>query len=139
MKKNKLKVIQWLNMGSYPGYTVFIMGFSFDEVKKILKKKKALDWLNAFNHAIKLNTENGCWANGTTMENIKTAEIKYYYFIYIPAFDFKDYDYIKLSHEVLHICQFYLPAILDRNKEHEAECYLHSHLMQQCLNAIRND
>ncbi len=125
-------------MGSYPGHTVFMLGFSFDEVKKILKKKKANDWLDAFTHASQQNTGTGCWASHTTLEFTKTKEVKHYFFIYLPSFDFSDYAYCKLAHEVLHICQFYLPDILDRNKENEAECYLHTHLMQQSLNAIRS-
>ena len=131
------KVLYWLDMGCYPGHTVFVRGFSFDQVRNLMRRKKANDWLDAFNFAVLNQSEKGCWANKTTMENKKTGEVKHYFFIYVHTFSFLDYDYVKLAHEVLHICQFYLPDILDRNKEHEAECYLHTHLMQQCLKIMR--
>lgn len=137
--KKTTKVISWLNMGSFPGYTMFILGFSFDQVKKHLKKKKATEWLDAFEWAIKENTGSGCWANQMTLENKKTKVVKQYFIIYLPSFDFSDYAYAKLAHECLHICQFYLPDILDRNKEHEAECYLHTHLMMQIMKEIRGE
>lgn len=60
------------------------------------------------------------------------------FYIYIgEEFKFTDYEYCKLAHEVLHICQFLLPDFLDRNREFESEAYLHTHLMEQCLKAIR--
>lgn len=137
MQKKNLKLLHWLNHGSYPGYTVLILGFKFDEVKRLMRKKKAMDWLDAFEWTIKQQSEKGCWVQKTTLENLKTGEVKHFFFIYLHSFDFSDYAYAKLAHECLHFCQFFLPDILDRNKEHEAECYLHTHMMMQCLNAIR--
>lgn len=40
---------------------------------------------------------------------------------------------ITLAHEVLHICQDFLPTYLDRNEEQEAEAYFHSYIMQEIL------
>lgn len=37
-----------------------------------------------------------------------------------------------LAHEMLHVCQEFLPQFLDRNEEMEAEAYFHSYLMQSC-------
>jgi len=37
-----------------------------------------------------------------------------------------------LAHEVLHLCQEFLPQFLDRNEEREAEAYFHSYVMQSC-------
>lgn len=132
------KILQWLDTGIFPATVLFIHRFSYDETIKLLKKKKAKGWLDAFGHAIQAHpSEIGCWANSTVMENLKTNETITYFFIRIPNFDFTDYDYCKLAHEILHLTQFMLPDLLDRNKEHEAECYLHTHLMKQCLKALR--
>jgi hypothetical protein len=37
-----------------------------------------------------------------------------------------------LAHEVLHLCQEFLPQFLDRDEEREAEAYFHSYVMQSC-------
>lgn len=37
-----------------------------------------------------------------------------------------------LAHEMLHVCQEFLPQFLDRNEEMEAEAYFHSYLMHSC-------
>lgn len=139
MKKTP-KTLWWLDTGIFPATVLFIHKFSYAETKKLLKKKKATGWLDAFGYAIANHPsgDGGCWANSTTMEEVKTKEKITYFFIYIPTFQFTDYDYCKLAHEVLHIVQFMLPDILDRNKEHEAECYLHTHIMKQCLKALRD-
>jgi hypothetical protein len=34
-----------------------------------------------------------------------------------------------LAHEVLHLCQEFLPNFLNRDEEMEAEAYFHSHVM----------
>jgi hypothetical protein len=36
-----------------------------------------------------------------------------------------------LSHEVLHLCQEFLPTFLDRNLEKEAEAYFHSYIVEK--------
>lgn len=36
---------------------------------------------------------------------------------------------ITLAHEVLHLCQEFLPNFLNRDEEHEAEAYFHTYIM----------
>ena len=43
------------------------------------------------------------------------------------------YNIVTLAHEVLHLCQEYLPIFLDRDEEHEAEAYFHTHLMTKII------
>ena len=57
--------------------------------------------------------------------------------IFIKIFDFSDWSMCTLAHECLHITQFMLPEILDRNREYECEAYLHTHIMEQALNKLR--
>lgn len=71
-----------------------------------------------------------------TITTIK--EKRHYYIIRIPKeFTFSDLDYVTLAHEVLHITQYFLTDVLDRDVENEAEAYFHSYLMEYCLNVIR--
>jgi hypothetical protein len=37
-----------------------------------------------------------------------------------------------LAHEVLHLCQEFLPQFLNRDEEMEAEAYFHSYIMYSC-------
>lgn len=137
-KKELCKTLTWLNMGCYPGYTLFIHNFTVDEVLAQLKKRKSKDWYQGVLQNRTTFDSANFLAIGTELLNDKTGEsVKLYYIMLKKEFDFSDYHYSVLAHEVLHICQFYLPAILDRNREYEAEAYLHTHLMTQCLKAIR--
>ena len=43
------------------------------------------------------------------------------------------YNIVTLAHEVLHLCQEYLPKFLDRDEEHEAEAYFHTHIMTSII------
>ena len=48
--------------------------------------------------------------------------------------DFKNPDaVITVAHEVLHLCQEFLPTFLDRDEEHEAEAYFHTHIMHKII------
>ena len=40
---------------------------------------------------------------------------------------------ITIAHEVLHLCQEYLPKFLNRDEEHEAEAYFHTHVMTRIV------
>lgn len=136
--KNSYKVIKWLDTGIFPAPVMFSCGFSYDEILKHLKKLKAEDWLLGLQDNRNL-IEGGNWFGlQRILENTKTGEKKWLYYIIIkPSFNFSDDHYLKLAHEVLHICQFMLPDILDRNREYECEAYLHTHIMRQCLECLR--
>lgn len=41
---------------------------------------------------------------------------------------------VTLAHELLHLCQEFLPTFLDRDVEHEAEAYFHTNLMNKIIN-----
>lgn len=134
--KKPAKIIRYLNTGIFPATILFSMGFNYDEIIKHTKKHG--EWGMALRDD-KVLVDSGSWLGlKRVIENVKTGEERTHYYIILPkGFDFSDYDYIRLAHEVLHICQFMLPDILNRNKEIEAEAYLHSHIMSQCLKEIR--
>lgn len=132
------KTIQYLNTGIFPATVMFVVGFTYDEVIKHTKKHKGDTW------HIALSEDRVFWNNSNyaamkrSIENTKTGEWVDHFIIKIKEpFTFSDYDYCKLAHEVLHICQYLLPKILNRDQENECEAYLHTHLMQQCLKELR--
>ncbi len=130
------KIIEWLDMGCYPGYVMFVQNFTLPEVIKHCKKVKAKEWLPALDHQLYKD----CWGqcNHVEIENTKTNQIKNLYFIILhKGLDVTSIeDLVNLSHEVLHLCQFYLPGVLDRNKEHEAEAYFHTYMMNQIIKCV---
>lgn len=140
--KKRLKVINSLDMGMFGGYVMVLAGFSFNEaLAKMRKVKTNGQWIEAFESKGSAFIDSVEWcAFSITYENTKTGVERNFYFIYLKnSFDFSDESYCKLAHEVLHICQFYLPRILNRDKEIEAEAYLHTHIMSKCLSIFRGD
>jgi len=123
-----MPILTYINFGIFPGGVSFSNGF---DAKRLLKLYKR-DWKQAFKQEYKFFEDS----------NYAYAKVwlgsMVYYFIYTKnKFTYTDYEYCKLAHEVLHICQVYLVDILDRNTEREAEAYLHTHIMTKCLEAIR--
>jgi len=139
VKKNKIeKAIQVLNFGIFPGYMVFCYNHTHKEILDYFNKKGAETWYYGIKGDGKLVDDGNWLAMAREVMHNKTGKVQKLFYIVIPEkFTFSDYDYVRLAHEVTHICQFYLPDVLNRNKEHEAEAYLHSHIMTQCLNVIR--
>lgn len=133
-KRPHKAIIQPLNFGIFYGHCMFACGFEADDILKITSKWKGdrADWHKC------LVVNDDIHASKYVAMHRELNGKHYYYIIYKPHFRFTDDDYLRLAHEVLHICQFYLPDVLDRNREIEAEAYLHTHLMQQCLTHIRN-
>lgn len=75
----------------------------------------------------------------TTIYNDKNESRRLNYIFLYDGFNFaKDYDYCALAHEILHLLQFTLPRFgIDMHKETESSAYLHTHVMSECLEALR--
>lgn len=132
------KVLHWLDTGIFPATVMFSCGFDYDELIKLLKRKKAYDWQEGLGYQEKFIKSSGYCAYAIELVNKKGEEKKLFHIHLNEVFKFTDYEYVKLAHEIVHICQFMLPDILNRDKETEAEAYLHTHLMNQCLKILRN-
>lgn len=137
--KNKKPFITWLNTGIFHGNIMFSVGFSYEEINKNLTKLKAWNWKLGISKDKEFIESGKNFAMKRTIYKKATNENNkiLFYVIFTDNFTFNDWHYCKLAHEVLHICQFMLPDFLDRNKEIEAEAYLHTHIMTQCLNSLR--
>ena len=137
--KHSSKILHWLDNGCYPGYVMFSCGFSYDEIMKLLKKKKAKHWIIGISDDKTFIDKGNYFGLHRIISNKKTGkEVNLYYIIIKDRFTFTDYEYCKLAHEILHICNFFLKDILDRDKEFEAEAYYHTHIMTQCLKILRS-
>lgn len=141
----KLKCVEFLDFGIFPGTILLSVGYSHEELIAYMDKKYELGkWkkdngLDIWVHPVrgdKVFMESKFCAAKRELSHPEWGERTLYY-IKLETFDFSDKDMTILAHECLHICQFHLSDILDRNKEHEAEAYLHTHIMRQCLERMR--
>lgn len=136
-KRKVVKKLASLDFGIFPGHVLLCYNLSYDEIIKQLNKKKQHLWAYAIQNDKQLFDAPHWAAVSREIKNVKTGEIKKFYYIVIRSeFDYSNYDYCRLAHEILHICQFYLPEVLRRQDEKEAEAYLHTYLMMQCLNVM---
>lgn len=125
-------------MGMFNGSLCFSCGFSYDEIIKHFAKTKAKEWAVAISLDKKMVDDGFAFGMERTCENIKTGKTQKFYFLILKEpFEYTDRQYCVLAHELIHILQFYLPGVLDRNMEIEAEAYLHTFLMESCLKVLR--
>lgn len=130
--------IGWIDLKVFPVTIMLSCGFSYDEIFKQLKGKKDLGgWLTALQDDKDLIDNGHYLALRRAYTNTGKDKIVNFYIIIRPAFTFTDYEFVKLAHEVVHICQFMLPDFLDRDKEHECEAYVHTAIMNECLEILR--
>lgn len=138
-KKTHPKLIQPINFGCYPGYCTFILGFTLEEAVTRMKRHKAGKDLIQVVESMISNTDltnKKYWAHHGVL-CYKDGTERNFFFIYLKDWEDNNWYHSVIAHEALHIIQYYLPDILDRNTEHEAEAYLHTHLMRQMLSHIQ--
>lgn len=141
MSSKQFKVLHWLNTGIFPATIMFSVGFTYDEINKMLTRKKAWDWKLGISNDMELIDSGNNFSLSRTIYKKKGDKdtCTVFYIILKECFKFDDHDYCKLAHEVLHTCQFILPEILNRDREFECEAYLHTHIMKQCLSVLRGN
>lgn len=133
-------ICESIDFGIFPGVCLFVYNVSYDKIRAKLLKDKHYDWAAGISGDKELIDSENWRALYREVYNGRRKESRHLFFIFIKdKFKFNDFDYARLAHECLHIVQFYLTSNgpFDRNKEFEAEAYLHTHLMTQCLDAIR--
>lgn len=134
------KMIYWLDTGIFTATVMFSVGYKYEEIIAYCKKKKAIGWDIAISQDSdrRLIESGNAFGLKRTLENTKTGKtVTYFFIILTEQFDFSDWAMVTLAHECLHICQFMLPDMLDRDREYEAEAYFHSYLMTECLKRLR--
>lgn len=131
------KHLHTLDAGIYPFKIVLSSGFNYDELCKELKKQKCDLWLTGLKDDKKFIDSGRNFALKRRIDGGKHNGSILFYIIFRDQFRFTDYWYMKLAHEILHICQFMLPEVLERDREYESEAYLHSHIMGQALKKFR--
>jgi hypothetical protein len=139
-----------------PERVIVVKGFSYDEVvdwfksefsttdhKKLSKIKEYFIWyhdhLDMFKK-VQSNIDNALLKESTIAGSYQSADLPN-----VPGCKFRmiilkhdleitnPHNVITLAHEVLHLCQEYLPIFLDRDEEHEAEAYFHTHIMTNII------
>lgn len=103
-----------LNFGTFKGYVAMHVGNSHERFMKALNK----EWRDVVNNEVDLEYTKECfdlgaWTAMMRMHNGRT----YFFLILTTPFDFSDYAMVKLAHEIVHLCQFRLRKILDRDVE----------------------
>lgn len=133
----------FLDTGIYPGTILVAYNMKYDDIINELniEGSDSSYWLLGIEEDQELidNKTSSALALSRTIVNDKLNETKkLYYIILKKPFEYTDEDYCVLAHEVLHICQFHLPDLLNRNNEFESEAYLHTYLMRNILKKIRD-
>lgn len=104
---------------------------TIDEIKAIYKEQGCINWYSGLR-----GVTIGKHCAGMALYRVIKSEHLYYLIMPNP-FAFTDHEMITLAHECLHLVQYRLDGILDRDREFECEAYLHSHLMSQILEQLR--
>jgi hypothetical protein len=134
---------------------VVVKGYTYDEVvdwfknifsttteKNLTKIREHYIWYNSQLESFKKcksDIENGMDETSTvqgTYCSYKAAdnESDFRLLILKKSLDFKNPNaVITVAHEVLHLCQEFLPTYLDRDEEHEAEAYFHTYIMKRII------
>ena len=120
-----------INFGIFPGIISFTCGYTIKQIKKIYNGQGCKDWTAALKD---VELVDSCL--GMAMHRIHKGS-NYWYCILRDPFTFTDQEMVTLSHEVLHLVQFRLNGVLDRDREFECEAYLHTHIMTQILDQLR--
>ena len=137
MKPKKLKLIQWLDTGIIWPKIMFSQGMTYQEIHKHFTRTKIRDpWLIALEHNKDI-IESPAWCAVRTIVTQKNKKAVCFFICIKGYFDFTDYDYCRLAHEVQHIINYVMPDFCDIIREHEFCAYMHTHIMKQCLNKIR--
>lgn len=124
----KKRKIGFINTGIYPYYVMVSCGYNYSEIRKWLKKKAKKYWFSALD-GDKSTIEN-CHAIALH-RTIKGNNI--FFIIMTEEFNRKNYQYVELAHEVMHIVQFITIRCNGDDRELECEARLHSCLMYQTL------
>jgi hypothetical protein len=139
-KKKVVRLLRCFKMGSFPPMILFSIGFSGEEIIKILKKQKAKEWVTGIKgEEDYINKVKYCALHREIINTETERPVKnLYYLIFTEPFMFTDQSYSILAHEVLHVVQFALKDILDIKDEYEAFAYTHTFVMDKCMELIRN-
>lgn len=135
---------------------VVVKGYDYEEVvdwfkdlcattkkKKLSEIKDHFVWYNSMLDCFKQTKkelDNAMDETSTLQGNYTSGKLdncngeKFRLLILKKDLDFKNPKHVvTVAHEVLHLCQEFLPKYLDRDEEHEAEAYFHSYVMKRII------
>lgn len=138
IKKKSDKIIRWMNAGIWPATVMLSVGFNYDEIIAHCNKVKADGWQKAIENDRNLIEGGNNFCLRRDMENVKTGKtVTFFYVILKNQFDFSDYSFCVLAHELYHLCQFMMKDFLDPEREWESVAYTHTYFMETILKELR--
>lgn len=132
-KDNGVTMFTTIDFGIFQGKICFSCGFTEKELRAHFIKQGCKDWASCLR-----SIELGENCLGIACKRMY-KNMEFYFLILRDPFRFTDQEYCTLAHECLHLVQFRLMDILDRDAETECEAYLHTHLMTQILKHLRGE
>lgn len=141
---------------------IVVKGYTYDEVvewfkdmfsttdcKNLTKIKEHFTWYNDhlyFFKKVKEDIESALTKETNTAGRYDSGKLpncpgcSFRIIILKHDWDHKNpYNLVTLAHELLHVCQEYLPIFLNRDEEHEAEAYFHTHLMTKIIKRVEGE
>jgi putative lipase involved disintegration of autophagic bodies len=135
---------------------VVVKGYTYDEVvdwfKNIFSTTEEKNLTKIREHFIWYNDSLNCFKNSQSafdnaMDESSTVQGHYCsgklanspgctfrLLVLKKELDFKNpYNVITVAHELLHLCQEFLPTFFNRDIEHEAEAYFHTYIMTKII------
>lgn len=136
-KPKGISLFTTIDFGTFDGKILFSCGFQIKELIAELSKQDCGEWNKGLKIDSKMFHKGACAYASKYNFNVDGEKRTYYYLIIKDPFNFTDQEYTTLAHECLHLVQFRLIDILNRDNELECEAYLHSYLMNKCLSHLR--
>lgn len=132
------KLIKFIEFGTYPDRVLFSVGMKYSEILHWLKKRKFNQYVACIDndHAKSMIENSFGLTLKQTVTNTKNGQEFTGFFIFLQEFNPDNYSISCLSHEIVHLTQFYFENRIDRSKEWECEAYFHGHILKQALDIL---
>lgn len=136
MSKKGITTWMSINMGIFQGEIFFSCGYNVKKLRKALDRSGNKFYAKGLKKVSKIT---GAGAAVRSKYKFKGKKVTTFYVILPDEWKWTDDQYVTLAHELIHIIQYKLPPILNRDNEYECEAYTHTHLMTQVLNKLRDE
>lgn len=134
MSRKKVRPFyEFIDTGIFPAFICIANGYTIEKLAEGLKEYRYDLW----HDALVSHESDDSDSDAIVIERTYKGK-RYYFMILKHSFDFSDYHYTVLAHEVLHLCQFILRRLLNRDDEIETEAYLHTYIMSKYLENCRD-
>ncbi|MBL8000181.1 MAG: hypothetical protein JNL32_16280, partial [Candidatus Kapabacteria bacterium] len=135
--------VEQIHLGQFEAFASLYLCYCADEVfiDKWLTRRKGKEsdaahaW-NAVSRSVYAQTQAWGWVSCANSKAIGNDAGPIAFIVLPNGFKGTKVDWCALAHECVHICQFILSNMLDRDKEVECEAYFHTYLMRMIVDTI---